>query len=120
MRAIHRASVFLNHHPQQAWSEFQAFKKSMREPIQAKIFERSFAYMSVDNVNVKRDWLKVTAYCKRLGILAGDFQPNYTNEFVTWDLEPELVTPDEKQVQIAEQQERVKEGKGVLSRAQVA
>jgi pyrimidine precursor biosynthesis enzyme len=25
-----------------------------------------------------RDWNKVTNYCKRLGILSGDFTPNYT------------------------------------------
>lgn len=31
----------------------------MNTPLNAKIFERSFAYMSKDLVNVDRDWQKV-------------------------------------------------------------
>ena len=50
----------------------------MNTPLNAKIFERSFIYMSKDLVNVDRDWQKVTNYCKRLEILSGDFVPNYT------------------------------------------
>lgn len=64
-----------------------------------------------------RDWSKVTSYCRRLGLVDHDFQQNYTNEFLDWEAEPELVTPAEKQVRIAEEQERVKNGQGVLSRA---
>lgn len=78
MRAVHKAAVFLKANPAQAWEEYKACKKTMRTEINAKIFERSFAYMSTDCYNVERDWTKVTSYCKRLGILDGEFTPNYT------------------------------------------
>ncbi|ORY40072.1 NMT1/THI5 like-domain-containing protein [Leucosporidium creatinivorum] len=119
MRAVHKASVFLKSNPVQAWDEYKACKKTMRTEINAKIFERSFAYMSVDNYNVARDWDKVTNYCKRLGILAGDFTPNYTNEFIGWPQEPELVSPTENQILIAAEQEKVKNGGGCLCRKEI-
>ena len=50
----------------------------MNTPLNKKIFERSFVYMSKDLTNVPRDWTKVVGYCKRLGILDGEFVPNYT------------------------------------------
>lgn len=52
MRAVHKASVYLKQNPAQAWTDFKDFKKEMRDPVQAKIFERSLVYMSVDNYNV--------------------------------------------------------------------
>jgi len=58
MRAVKRSSDFLLASPQQAWAEYQAFKKSMATPLNAKIFERSFTYMSRDCANVPRDWTK--------------------------------------------------------------
>lgn len=54
----------------------------MNTPLNKKIFERSFVYMSKDLVNVARDWNKVVGYTKRLGVIQGDFEPNYTNEFI--------------------------------------
>ncbi|KAL8281534.1 hypothetical protein RQP46_006218 [Phenoliferia psychrophenolica] len=115
MKAVKKAADFLQAEPVQAWAEFCAFKKTMNTPLNAKIFERSFQYMSKDLVNVDRDWQKVTNYCKRLDILEGDFTPNYTNEFITWKLEPEPVDPVANQVLVAKEQVRVSVEGGILT-----
>lgn len=54
MRAVKRASDFLLADPQRAWAEYKVAKKAMDTPLNAKIFERSFAYMSRDCANVPR------------------------------------------------------------------
>lgn len=51
MRAVKRAADDLFRQPQQVWEDFKRFKKSMQAPINARIFERSFAYMSGDCAN---------------------------------------------------------------------
>ena len=65
MRAVHKAAAFLKANPAQAWTEYKAFKKTMDTLVNAKIFERSFVYMSVDCRNVERDWIKVTNVSSR-------------------------------------------------------
>lgn len=46
MRAVKKASDFLLAEPKAAWEEFKAFKKTMDTKVNAKIFERSYTYMS--------------------------------------------------------------------------
>ncbi|KAM0754946.1 NMT1-domain-containing protein [Meredithblackwellia eburnea MCA 4105] len=116
MRAVKKASDFLQENPADAWAEYCSFKKTMNTPLNAKIFERSFIYMSKDLRNVDRDWQKVTSYCKRLEILDGEFKPNYTNEFIQWEFDPELVDPAQNQVLVAQEQDRVKIHGGCLCR----
>ncbi|KZW01285.1 NMT1-domain-containing protein [Exidia glandulosa HHB12029] len=115
MRAVKRASDFLISDPKSAWAEYKAFKKSMDTTLNAKIFERSFAYMSRDCANVPRDWTKVTNYSKRLGVVPADFEPNYSNEYLSWAPEPEVADPDANQLKVARVQEDVREHGGVLS-----
>ncbi|KAJ1032131.1 hypothetical protein NDA18_001630 [Ustilago nuda] len=116
MRSVKRAADDLFAQPQQAWEDFKRFKKSMQSPIYARIFERSFAYMSRDCANVPRDWTKVTNYCKRLGIIDSTFEPNMTNSFLSWDVDAQdNVDPDGKQKEIAEYQ--VKEAHKLLASA---
>ncbi|KAJ9619930.1 Glycylpeptide N-tetradecanoyltransferase [Taxawa tesnikishii (nom. ined.)] len=87
MRACKRATDFVLANPTQAYAEYVDFKPVMGTELNRKIFERSFAYFSKDLQNVKRDWVKVTKYGKRLGVLDQKFEPNYTNEFLEWQLE---------------------------------
>ncbi|GAA6006623.1 hypothetical protein JCM11491_003121 [Sporobolomyces phaffii] len=115
VRAIKKGSDYMHANPVAAWDEYKAFKKSMRTPLNDKMFERSINYMSKDLVNVERDWTKVTGYCKRLGLIDGDFVPNYTNEFITWEHEAQPADPDANQVLIASKQDVVRNGGGVLS-----
>ncbi|GAA5902235.1 uncharacterized protein JCM6883_001340 [Sporobolomyces salmoneus] len=117
MRAVKKGTDFLLASPAEAWNEYKSFKKSMRTPLNEKIFERSINYMSKDLVNVERDWNKVTGYCKRLGLLGNDFKPNYTNEFIAWEHEPQPSDPDANQKVIAAKQEVVRNGGGVLNAA---
>ncbi|PWY97412.1 putative thiamine biosynthesis protein nmt1 [Testicularia cyperi] len=108
MRAVKRAADDLFANPIGAWSDLTKYKKSLDTPTYARIFERSFAYMSRDCANVPRDWTKVTNYCKRLGIIESDFEPNMTNEYLgSWAMESQdTVDPDAKQREIAEYQVR--------------
>lgn len=107
LRAVKRATDFVLAAPEQAWAEYVAFKPVMGTPLNRKIFERSFAYFSKDLKNVQRDWAKVTKYGKRLGVLDASFEPNYTNEFLEWALEPESNDPTGDQKRIAELQQDV-------------
>lgn len=104
MRAVKRATDFVLNQPEEAWKEFIDFKPAMNTPLNRKIFERSFPYLSKDLKNVKRDWAKVTNYGKRLGVLDADFVPNYTNAFLQWDLEEESLDPVGDQKRMAELQ----------------
>lgn len=107
MRAVKRATDFVLANPEQSWKEYVDFKPVMGTPLNRKIFERSFAYFSRDLKNVKRDWDKVTRYGKRLGVLDESFQPNYTNEFLDWPLNPESTDPTGDQKRMAELQKDV-------------
>ncbi|GAA5943647.1 uncharacterized protein JCM15063_002996 [Sporobolomyces koalae] len=120
IRAIKKGSDYLQADPVQAWTEYKSFKKSMRTPLNDKIFERSINYMSKDLVNVERDWNKVTGYCKRLGLIDNSFKPNFTNEFITWEKEAQPSDPIANQRVIAEKQDLVRNGGGVLTGRSIA
>lgn len=114
MRAVKKATDFVIQEPTRAWGEYKAFKKTMNTPENAKIFERSYVYLSKDCANVPRDWNKVTNYCKRLGVVKPDFVQNMTNKFLSWELEPENPNPTAKQIEVAKHQKEVAEQGGVL------
>ncbi|KZF19592.1 putative thiamine biosynthesis protein [Xylona heveae TC161] len=107
MRAIKKATDFVLANPGQAYEEYIDVKPIMNTPVNRKIFERSFAYFSSDVKNVKRDWSKVTNYSKRLGIISQDFEPNYTNGFLGWDLDAESNDPMGDQQRMAALQKEV-------------
>lgn len=62
MAAVKKGADYLLAQPRQAWEDFKDFCPEMNSPLQDKIFERSFVYMSRDAANVPRDWNKVTKY----------------------------------------------------------
>lgn len=107
MRAVKRATDFVLAEPEKAFAEYVEFKPVMGTELNRKIFERSFAYFSKDLKNVRRDWEKVTKYGKRLGVLDQNFQPNYTNEFLSWPLDGESSDPTGDQKRMAELQKNV-------------
>ena len=55
---------------------------------------------------MQRDWAKVTAYGKRLGVLPADFTPNYTNAHLQWALEGDSADPtgDQKRMVVLQEQ----------------
>jgi pyrimidine precursor biosynthesis enzyme len=107
MRAVKRATDYVLAEPAKAYEEYIDVKPIMGTPVNRKIFERSFAYFSRDLKNVQRDWAKVTNYGKRLGILDADFEPNYTNKYLSWDLEADSTDPLGDQKRMAELQKQV-------------
>ncbi|RWA12985.1 hypothetical protein EKO27_g2128 [Xylaria grammica] len=118
LRAVKKATDFVIVQPEEAWAEYVDFKPVMNTPLNRKIFERSYAYFSKDLKNVKRDWQKVTAYGKRLGVLDASFEPNYTNEFLGWTLENDSQNPTGDQKRMADLQKDVA-AKGGFHRLQV-
>lgn len=111
LRAVKRATDFVLADPARAYAEYADAKPAMATDLNRKIFERSFAYFSSSLANVRRDWDKVTRYGKRLGVLDAGFQPNYTNEFLSWPLGAESADPvgDQKRM-VALQKEVAAEG----------
>jgi pyrimidine precursor biosynthesis enzyme len=107
MRAVKRATDHVLASPKQAYETYIDIKPTMASAVNRKIFERSYAYFSTDLKNVERDWTKVTAYGKRLGVLQADFKPNYTNEYLQWVLEEESADPTGDQKMMVELQQRV-------------
>ncbi|KAL1960730.1 hypothetical protein VTO42DRAFT_6560 [Malbranchea cinnamomea] len=107
LRAVKRATDYVLANPEATWKEYVDFKPAMGTPVNWKIFQRSYAYFSKDLKNVQRDWNKVTTYGKRLGILDETFVPNYTNEFLTWELEKDSTDPIGDQKRMCELQKRV-------------
>lgn len=107
LRAVKKATDFVIAQPEKAWAEYVDFKPAMDTVLNRKIFERSYAYFSKDLKNVKRDWEKVTAYGKRLGVLDVSFEPNYTNEFLGWTLGVESRDPTGDQKRMANLQKDV-------------
>ena len=107
LRAVKKATDFVLQEPQKAWDEYVDFKPAMGTALNRKIFERSFAYFSKDLKNVQRDWEKVTRYGKRLGVLEADFEPNYTNEYLGWELESDADDPVGDQKRMVKLQEEV-------------
>ncbi|KAH0365361.1 NMT1-domain-containing protein, partial [Aureobasidium melanogenum] len=107
LRACKKATDFVLASPAEAYEEYVAFKPAMGTSLNRKIFERSFAYFSKDMKNVARDWNKVTAYGKRLGVLPEEYMPNYTNEFLEWTFEAESEDPTGDQKRMVVLQEKV-------------
>ncbi|KAI2085667.1 Glycylpeptide N-tetradecanoyltransferase [Ophidiomyces ophidiicola] len=106
LAAVKRATDYVLAQPAAAYEEYVDVKPAMATPVNRKIFERSYAYFSRDLKNVARDWAKVTKYGKRLDILDAGFQPNYTNEFLGWELEAESADPigDQKRMCVLQKQ----------------
>ncbi len=107
MRAVKRATDLVLADPASAYAEYAECKPAMATPLNRKIFERSFAYFSGNLTNVRRDWDKVTRYGKRLGVLGPDFQPNYTNAFLSWPLGGESPDPAADQKRMVQLQKQV-------------
>ncbi|EAS28518.3 thiamine biosynthesis protein [Coccidioides immitis RS] len=107
MRAVKKATDYVLANPAAAYEEYIDMKPIMATPVNRKIFERSYAYFSRDLKNVARDWEKVTNYGKRLEILDAGFKPNYTNEFLTWDLDAESADPTGDQKRMCALQKQV-------------
>jgi len=112
LRACKKATDFVLGSPAKAYEEYITFKPSMGTCLNRKIFERSFAYFSKDMKNVARDWNKVTAYGKRLGVLPEEYTPNYTNEFLDWGFEEESKDPSGDQKRMVVLQDKVAEEGG--------
>lgn len=104
LRAVKKATDYVLSSPIAAYEEYINMKPLMGNPVNRKIFERSFAYFSQDLQNVRRDWTKVTNYGKRLGVLPEGYEPNYTNEYLTWPLEGESADPIADQKRMAAHQ----------------
>ncbi|OAX78502.1 hypothetical protein ACJ72_07191 [Emergomyces africanus] len=114
LKAVKKATDYVLAKPSEAYEEYVNVKPIMGTPVNRKIFERSYAYFSSDLKNVQRDWIKVTNYGKRLGILDASFEPNYTNRFLSWDLEPESADPTGDQCRMAALQGKVATEGGFL------
>jgi pyrimidine precursor biosynthesis enzyme len=119
LRAVKRATDFVIAEPKKAYEEYIDFKPIMGTEVNRKIFERSYAYFSRDLKNVPRDWQKVTNYGKRLGILDASFQPNYTNDLLSWGLDADSTDPIGDQKRMAELQKKVA-AEGGFQRLEVA
>lgn len=118
MRAVKRATDAVLAEPAAAYEEYVDMKPIMADPVNRKIFERSFAYFSRDLKNVERDWTKVTAYGKRLGVLDSGFVPNYTNHYLSWTLDADSTDPLGDQKRMAQLQQDVA-AQGGFKRLQV-
>lgn len=70
----------------------------------------------VPSPTVPRDWQKVTAYCKRLGVVPNSFEPNMSNAFLSWaPAEQDDAGAEEKQKAIQGYQSEVAQrGAGIL------
>ncbi|KIN01447.1 hypothetical protein OIDMADRAFT_123350 [Oidiodendron maius Zn] len=106
MRAVKRGTDHVLASPAAAYKTYIDIKPEMASVVNTKIFERSYAYLSKDLKNVQRDWAKVTAYGKRLGVLPADFTPNYTNAHLQWALEGDSADPtgDQKRMVVLQEQ----------------
>lgn len=104
MRACKKATDFVITQPEQAWIEYLDIFPYLNTPVDRKIYERSFAYLSESLANVDRDWVKVTNYGKRLMVLPDSFEANYTNEYLTWDIKESELDPTLNQQLMREHQ----------------
>ncbi|EIM19501.1 NMT1-domain-containing protein [Wallemia mellicola CBS 633.66] len=115
MKAVKRAADDLIKDPKGTWELFQEHKPSMRTTLASLQYARSYNYMRSDLANVDRDWKKVTGYAQRLGIFPQDLKPNYTNEYLTWELDDEeKVDGNAKQIEMVKKQAEVAQSGGVL------
>lgn len=106
MRAVKRATDDVLADPAGSYKLYIDVKPQMADPVNRKIYERSYAYFSKDLKNVKRDWNKVTKYGMRLEVLPENFVSNYTNKFLEWDTEAESSDPtgDQKRMVILQKE----------------
>lgn len=118
MKAVKRATDYILASPAEAYKRYTDIKPEMASVVNRKIYERSYAYFSKDLKNVQRDWEKVTRYGKRLGVLEDSFEPNYTNQFLTWTLEGDSADPTGDQKRMVTLQQEVAE-KGGFQRLDV-
>jgi pyrimidine precursor biosynthesis enzyme len=107
LAAVKKATDYVLASPTEAYEKYIDIKPQMATPVNRKIFERSYAYFSKDLKNVQRDWNKVTKYGKRLGVLNEDFVSNYTNEYLSWELEDDSADPNGDQKKMVELQKLV-------------
>lgn len=112
MNAVKRATDYVLAEPAKAYEEYIDMKPIMATEVNRKIFERSYAYFSRDLKNVTRDWDKVTRYGKRLGILDENFVANYTNDYLSWELDADSTDPTGDQKRMVELQKKVAEEGG--------
>ncbi|TVY85043.1 4-amino-5-hydroxymethyl-2-methylpyrimidine phosphate synthase [Lachnellula suecica] len=119
MKAVKRATDHTLAHPEEAYKTYIDIKPEMGSTVNSKIFERSYAYLSKDLKNVQRDWEKVTKYGKRLGVLDENFEPNYDNSFLGWELDGDSADPvgDQKRMATLQNEVAVKGGFNVLTSA---
>ena len=57
MAAVKKATDYVLAEPDKAYADYVDMKPLMGTELNRKIFERSFAYLSKDLQNVKRDWV---------------------------------------------------------------
>ena len=107
MRAVKRATDDVLLDPVGSYTTYISVKPEMASAVNRKIYERSYAYFSLDLKNVERDWEKVTKYGKRLGVLPEGFTPNYTNQFLGWPLNGESKYPTGDQKRMVDLQKEV-------------
>lgn len=107
MRAVKRATDRVLADPEKEYAVYVGIKPEMASVVNRKIFERSYAYFSRDLKNVQRDWVKVTGYGKRLGVLPEGFVPNWTNGYLGWPLQGESGDPTGDQKRMVGLQEEV-------------
>lgn len=119
MKAVKRATDYVLASPAEAYKVYIDIKPEMASVVNRKIFERSYAYFSKDLKNIQRDWEKVTKYGKRLGVLDADFVPNYTNEFLEWELDGDSADPTGDQKRMVVLQKEVAD-KGGFQRLDVS
>ncbi|GAA5977194.1 hypothetical protein JCM11641_003872 [Rhodosporidiobolus odoratus] len=120
MRAVKRAADDVQTDPVGSWEAYKLCKKTMRTPLNEKIYERCFNFFSKDLKCVQRDWNKVTAYAQRLNLIGNDFKQNWTNEFITWTHEDEPSDPLANQRLLADKQNEIRLNGGVLASAPAA
>lgn len=84
MKATYQGLIITREAPTEALSYLHKAKPNQNSLLFEKIFHHSLPYFSHDLRNVERDWVKVGAYVKKLGITQDntDYQQCYTNQFV--------------------------------------
>jgi len=82
MAACQQATRYVVEEPERAFADLCTALPHLSTRLNLEIFQRSLPYFSHSLHNVERDWVKVVAYSKRLGILDEKFVPNYTNDYL--------------------------------------
>jgi ABC-type nitrate/sulfonate/bicarbonate transport system substrate-binding protein len=84
LRATQRGAAFTTENPDEASELLYQAKPSLRTPMHQDIFRRTAPYFSRTLLNVERDWNKVGAYGRHLGIVDETFDVStcYTNDLL--------------------------------------